>query len=51
MNMLEFLEKAAAKDAVTKEEFGVLVHSDDQEEVERALEALEEAGGYDNLDD
>lgn len=50
MNMLEFmLAMTAAK--MTKEEFGRLVHSDNQEDIDRALDAIEAAGGYDNLDD
>lgn len=50
MNMLEFM-LAMTEESMTKEEFGRLVHSDDQAEVDRALQALEVAGGYDNLDD
>lgn len=34
---------------VTKELFGELIHSDNQEDVDRALAALEAAGGYENL--
>ena len=52
MNMLEFLMRAASN-APTKSEFGRLMHDDnvDEEEKERILKSVEEAGGYDNLDD
>lgn len=50
MNMLEFM-LAMTEERMTKDEFGELVHSADQAEVDRALKALEVAGGYDNLDD
>jgi hypothetical protein len=36
---------------VSKSEFGELVHSDDPDDIERALRALEDNGGYDNLPD
>ena len=50
MNMFEFM-MAMTEERMTKAEFGRLVHSDDQAEVDKALKALEVAGGYDNLDD
>lgn len=52
MNMLEFL-MAASRKAPTKSEFGRLMHDDsiDDEERQRILDSVEEAGGYDNLDD
>ena len=52
MNMLEFLMRAAA-DLPTKSEFGRMMHDDEtsEEEKERILKSVEEAGGYNNLDD
>lgn len=51
MSMLEFMNLMASKPTMTKIKFGVMVHSDDEGEREEALKALEEAGGYDNLED
>lgn len=52
MNMLEYmLAMSEANKTMTKAEFGRLVHSDDPEEVNAALEALALAGDYDNLED
>ena len=52
MNMLDFLMRAASN-LPTKTEFGEKMHDDDvsEEEKERILKSVEEAGGYDNLDD
>lgn len=52
MNMLEFIMRAAAK-VPTKSEFGRLMHDDEttEEEKQRILKSVEEAGGYDNLED
>ena len=51
MNMLEFLQQQADLMKMTKTEFGELVHSPNQADVDAAMEALEMAGGYDNLED
>ena len=52
MNMLEFIMRAANV-APTKSEFGRLMHDDEtsEEEKQRILKSVEEAGGYDNLED
>lgn len=52
MNMLEFLMRAASS-LPTKSEFGRLMHDDEttEEEKQRILRQIEEAGGYDNLED
>lgn len=52
MNMLDFIMIASRK-APTKSEFGRLMHDDEvsEEEKQRILRSVEEAGGYDNLDD
>ena len=52
MNMLEFIMRAANVTS-TKSEFGRLMHDDEtsEEEKERILKSVEEAGGYDNLDE
>ena len=44
--------RAAAK-VPTKSEFGRLMHDDEvtEEEKQRILKSVEEAGGYDNLED
>lgn len=51
MNMLEFLQQQAELMKMTKAEFGELVHSSNQADVDAAMAALEMAGGYDNLED
>ena len=52
MNMLEFIMRATSS-VPTKSEFGRLMHDDevDEEEKQRILKSVEEAGGYDNLDE
>ena len=52
MNMLEFIMRATAN-VPTKSEFGRLMHDDEtsEEEKQRILKSVEEAGGYDNLDE
>lgn len=52
MNMLEFIMRAASS-LPTKSEFGRLMHDDEttEEEKQRILKQVEEAGGYDNLED
>lgn len=52
MNMLDFL-MAASRKTPTKSEFGRLMHDDEisEEEKDLILKSVEEAGGYDNLED
>ena len=52
MNMLDFLI-AASKPNLTKREFGEKMHDWEitEAEKERILKSVEEAGGYDNLED
>lgn len=52
MNMLEFIMRAASS-LPTKSEFGRLMHDDEvsEEEKKRILQSVEEASGYDNLED
>lgn len=51
MSMLDFIMAAAA--VPTKREFGRIMHDDNKSEEEKqlVLEAVERAGGYDNLAD
>lgn len=53
MSMADFMQMMSADfgEKMSKERFGKLVHSDNQKEVDMALQALERAGGYDNLED
>lgn len=53
MSMLDFLSKMAESHKLTKQRFGEIMHSDEYTEDQRqeALEKMELAGGYDNLDD
>lgn len=53
MSMLDFLYKMADASKLTKSRFGGIMHSDEYTEEQRqdALEKMELAGGYDNLDD
>lgn len=53
MSMADFMQMMSADfgEKMSKERFGELVHSDNQGEVDMALQALERAGGYDNLED
>lgn len=52
MNMLDFLMEAS-KPKITKIKFGQRMHDPDttEAEKERILKSVEEAGGYDNLED
>lgn len=52
MSLLEFALNAMER-KITKEEFGRIMHDPDatQEEIDRALEALQECDGYENLAD
>lgn len=49
MSMLDYIMMYESR--VTKLEFGRMIHSDDESEVNEAMAALEAAGGYDNLED
>ena len=51
--MLDFLNKMAETRRLTKRKFGEIMHSDEYSEEQRqeALERMELAGGYDNLED
>lgn len=51
--MLDFLNKMAETRRLTKRKFGEVMHSDEYTEEQRqeALERMELAGGYDNLED
>ena len=53
MSMLDFLNKMAESTKLTKSRFGEIMHSDEytEEQKQDALEKMELAGGYDNLDD
>lgn len=52
MNMLDFLMEAS-KPKITKRKFGEKMHDWNvtEAEKERILKSVEEAGGYDNLED
>lgn len=51
MSMLDFIMKMTS--VPTKSEFGRIMHDDgtSEEEKQRVLRAVDEAGGYDNLPD
>ena len=53
MSMLDFLNKMADASKLTKSRFGDIMHSGEytEEQKQDALEKMELAGGYDNLDD
>ena len=52
MSMLDFLQRVAASQKLTKDRFGEIMHGDyTEEEKQKALEQMEMAGGYDNLAD
>lgn len=52
MSMLDFLQKVADSQRLTKDRFGEIMHGDyTEDERQRALEQMEMAGGYDNLAD
>ena len=51
MSLLDVLNAAAAKDSMTKEEFGRVMQTGTKEEKEDALKLMEELGGYENLGD
>ena len=51
MSLLDVLNAAAAKDSMTKDEFGRIMQNGTKEEKEDALKLMEELGGYENLGD
>ena len=53
MSLLDVLNAGAARQCMTKDEFGRVMHDPDatEEEKAEALRMLEEAGGYENLGD
>lgn len=49
--MLDFIETMArAGSSITREEFAEAMRSGDEAVIEEAVEKMEAAGGYDNLD-
>lgn len=53
LSLLDFIQKAAAQQTMTKEEFGRIMHDPNstQDDIDEALKCLEEADGYENLAD
>ena len=53
MSLLDMLTAAAAKQTITKSEFGRIMHDPDATETDKneALKMLQEADGYENLAD
>ena len=53
MSMLDFLSKVAESRRLTKDKFGEIMHSGEytEDQKQEALEKMELAGGYDNLED
>lgn len=53
MSLLDMLNAAAAKQTLTKQEFGRIMHDPNatEGEIEEALKMLKEADGYENLAD
>lgn len=53
MSLLDMLTEAAAKNTLTKTEFGRIMHDPDatDDDIQEALQMLEEADGYENLGD
>lgn len=53
MSLLDMLTSAAAKQTLTKQEFGRIMHDPNatEEEIQEALKMLQEADGYENLAD
>ena len=51
VTLLEMLERRAKANELTKAEFGRIMHdeSSTEDDIERALNMMEEAGGYENL--
>ena len=53
MSMMQWLNAEAAKKSITKTRFGEIMHDPEATEAEKkkAMRALEEAEGYENLPD
>ena len=53
ISLLDLLTQAASRSALTKEEFGRIMHDPNASEgdIQEALQMLQEAGGYENLED
>ena len=53
MSLLDMLTMAAARQTITKKEFGHIMHDPDatEEEKQEALRMMREADGYENLGD
>lgn len=53
MSLLDMLTAAAAKNTISKNEFGRIMHDPNASEAEKqeALKMLQEADGYENLAD
>ena len=53
MSFLDMLNAAAAKDTMTKQEFGRIMHdwNSTEKEKQEALRMMQDAGGYENLAD
>ena len=53
MSFLDMLNAAAAADTLTKKEFGRIMHDPNatEQDKQRALKEMEQAGGYENLGD
>lgn len=53
MSLLDMLNAAAARSTLTKQEFGRIMHDPNstEDEIEEALKMLQEADGYENLED
>ena len=49
MNMLDYMISMSS--APTKEEFGEIMHGNNEREKQTTLELVELLGGYDNLED
>lgn len=53
ISLLDLLTQAASKSTLTKDEFGRIMHDPNASEgdIQEALQMLQEAGGYENLED
>ena len=53
LSLMDFLNREAARQTMTKEEFGRVMHDPNstEEDINAALKCLEEADGYENLAD
>lgn len=53
LSLLDMLNAAAARQTISKKEFGRIMHDPNatEGEIEEALKMLQEADGYENLED